>query len=260
MLDLPELKIEDQEADARFRRLAVQGGLNPDDPWVGGYVDYEWTHARYIFEPLIPRGPRVLEFGCNVGATSVVLARLGADVTGVDVNAWCVELARANAGRYGVRADFLHLEDTRRMPFETASFDLVSSNSVLEYVPRHMLGEVQREIDRVLKPEGLVVVTGTSSRLWPKEVHSRRWSNWIPRSWAPALQRGISPWQVRSGFVRYEDLGVSDRGRWLIEAKRQMGFPVWSCRLMRLAGTALAPLGVSAGMLTPSIALLLRKK
>ena len=89
-------KIVDYAAWERFRRLANEAGLDPDDPWMGGYVSYEWSHARHFFQAYAQRldGQRVLEFGCNVGASAIVLAKLGATVVGVEKDLRFVELAR----------------------------------------------------------------------------------------------------------------------------------------------------------------------
>ena len=110
-------RIVDLAADGEFRALARTQGLDPDGTWVGGYVEYEWSHGRHVIETSgIPlAGAKALEFGCNVGATSIVLALLGARVTGIDVDPGIVGLATLNATRYGVGAvtDFFALEDTR---------------------------------------------------------------------------------------------------------------------------------------------------
>ena len=130
--------IVDPDADQRFRDLATRLCLDPDARYVGGYVGWEWAHARHVFDGLVApvRGEPVLEVGCNVGATAIVLAALGAEVTAVDPDARYLELARANAARHGVeeRIAFVHVADTTRMPFERGRFDWVTCNSVLEYV------------------------------------------------------------------------------------------------------------------------------
>lgn len=260
----------DPGADQRFRLLAKAMALNPDDRWVGGYVDYEWRHARRVFE-LLPGGVdgrNVLEFGCNYGATSIVLARLGATVSAIDVDASYVRLAKANAERFGLcdAIRFEHVEDTRKLPFADAAFDVISCNSVLEYVPHRILPAVQRELDRVLKPGGSLVIVGTSSRLWPREVHSRRWLvNYIPR-WVDHLigggdlQRGVSPWALCYGFGHhYVNADVHDRGGAYVEARRRMGAAAGRVRLLRAGSAVAARFGLSLGLLTPSISVILRK-
>src|SRR5262245_16533008 len=94
----------DPRADARFLKLLSQRGEKRGQFTVD-YVDYEWRHARHMFLelPQPVAGRRVLEFGCNLGATAIVLALLGADVVATDVDPGLVALAQANAERYGVR-------------------------------------------------------------------------------------------------------------------------------------------------------------
>ena len=155
-MSVPAPKICNSEAREQFRAAARRLALDPDNLWVGGYVDYEWHHSRHVLETAgvtVP-GAKALEFGCNFGATSIMLAALGACVTGVDVNADYLELARLNIACYGLeqRVAVLHVPDATRLPFDDGHFDLITCNSVLEYVPHAILGSVQRELDRVLKP------------------------------------------------------------------------------------------------------------
>jgi hypothetical protein len=75
----PDLALSDFDADARFRAAVLARGGNPDDPWIGGYAPYQWQRMRPIWEATMGTAfdGRVLEFGCNYGATAIVLATLG---------------------------------------------------------------------------------------------------------------------------------------------------------------------------------------
>ena len=88
MRSMDRPRIVSAAADAAFAAQARGMNLRPDDRWVGGYVDYEWDHLRHILEAAAIAFPATsaLEFGCNVGATAIVLERLGARVTGIDVS------------------------------------------------------------------------------------------------------------------------------------------------------------------------------
>jgi 2-polyprenyl-3-methyl-5-hydroxy-6-metoxy-1,4-benzoquinol methylase len=261
-------RVVDERADARFRRLVNSVGKDPDDPWIGGYFDYEWERARHIFETALAslEGAKVLEFGCNYGATSIVLATLGARVVGVDIDDFVVTVARENVARYGMsdRVELVAYEDTSRLSFSNATFDHVVCNGVLEYVGADSLRDVQREIDRVLRPGGLIFVAGTSNRLAPKEIHSGRWLiNYLPQAfdaWTanPPHQRGVPPWRIRYGFGNYENLDWLDHGRAYLEARRRFQSPR-DHRLLRIAHRCARCLGITFGLLTPSISVRLRK-
>lgn len=240
-------------------------GLNPDDLWVGGYVDRAWDTLLPIFDALRMdvRGMNVLEFGCNVGASAVVCARLGAQVHGIDVAADWVELARLNAARHGhPEVDLRHVPDTRELPYGDASFDLVICNSVLEYVDAAHLPGVQRAIDRVLEPGGIVLVLSTSSRLWPREVHSGRWGinytpAWVDRLVGRSFERGLWPWAVRHGFgPGYRNLDGHGRASAYLRSKAVDGRTPASFAAF---GVASRLLGVAPGLLAPNIFCVLRK-
>lgn len=259
-----------ETAAKKFRTLAHDRGFDPDNRWVGGYVDYEWNHVRHVFEVYEAdfAEMHVLEVGCNVGASAIVMARLGAKVTAIDIDQGIVSIAKANAEIYGLegRISFLALADTTDLPFKPETFDIVNLNSVLEYVPCAILGSVQREIDRVLKPGGRIYISGTSNRLWPIEMHSRRWLvNYLPRFLDKtffgntAIERGVSPWQIRYGFGDYLNLDWVEKGKRFLEAKTRIGTSPDKLRILRVLSFMARLTRVWVGFLIPSLTVALRK-
>jgi SAM-dependent methyltransferase len=222
------------------------------------YLQHEWKHVRHALERIAPvAGKRVLEVGCNVGATANVAARLGAaQVVGVDVDQVAVATARANTERWGGRLEFLHVRDTRRLPFGDESFDVVICNSVLEYVPPTQLPCVLAEISRVLAAGGIVLVHGTSNRLWPRETHSGQWlGNWLPTAVAPKRRRGVNPFAVKRQLSGYSDLLKDDPSAFKYIKRAQGMSPRWIRALQSVSST----FRISAGMLLPSFMVALRK-
>jgi len=84
---------------------------------------------------------------------SVVLARRGAIVNGVDISAGYVAETRKRATVNGVTVD-AHVADAECLPFKDDSFDAVWGSSILHHLH---LPTAARELRRVLKPEGLAV-------------------------------------------------------------------------------------------------------
>lgn len=264
-----QLAIHDAEADRQFRALARRLALDPENVWVGGYVDEVWARGRYLLEQYDVKGKRILEFGCHIGATAIVLAMLGAHVTALDVSSSYVELAYINARRYGVadRIQFIHAPNARRLPFAAETFALVTCMSVFEYVHPAVLPLVQKEIDRILQPAGLILIAGTSSRLWPREVHSRRWFvNYLPHflhrlgRFTIQTPRGVSPWRLRYGFGDYSNHDLQDGGKAYRTARASMGHTPATLVALKGAHCLLSVFGLSVGLCTPNISLVLQKR
>ena len=105
-------------------------------------------------------GETVLDLGSGAGIDAILAARLvGAEghVIGVDMTPEMVARARDNA----VAAELAHVEFRQgrleELPVDDASVDAVTSNCVINLVPDK--SKVFREIDRVLRPGGRVVIS-----------------------------------------------------------------------------------------------------
>lgn len=82
------------------------------------------------------RRPRVLDVGCAYGGFLVAFARLGARVTGIDLDARYVRLAALNLREQGLDGELVHGDAGEPHPEFSGRFDLVIANDVLEHVPR----------------------------------------------------------------------------------------------------------------------------
>lgn len=100
------------------------------------------------------RGQRVLDVGCGAGTDLVRFARGGAIVTGVDVAASAIALARENVRQQGLEAD-LREADGEDLPFADESFDLVYAHGVVQYTTNDRA--LVAECRRVLKTGGTAV-------------------------------------------------------------------------------------------------------
>src|SRR5579872_5060838 len=100
------------------------------------------------------RGKQVLEVGCGAGVDLARFARGGADVTGVDLAASAIALARANFEQQGLHGRF-DVADGEALPFPGETFDLVFAHGVVQYTPspRRLIDECRR----VLRPGGSAI-------------------------------------------------------------------------------------------------------
>jgi 2-polyprenyl-3-methyl-5-hydroxy-6-metoxy-1,4-benzoquinol methylase len=99
-----------------------------------------------------------LDVGCGTGFLSLLLARLGHRVTGIDVAAAMLAMARRKAAAHGLRVDFRNA-DAEAPDLPAGSFDLIVERHVLWTLPhpepaldswRHLL----RRDGRLLLIEG----------------------------------------------------------------------------------------------------------
>jgi SAM-dependent methyltransferase len=154
MTALPRLQAEQQfhdtQAAGRATRFADLASLRFRD---ADYLDHEtWIPPAFAMLGDI-RGKDVLDYGCGHGIASVVLARHGARVTGIDLSPGYVEEARRRAVANEVVADFRQA-DAEHVPFADDSFDAVWGCAILHHLDLRRSGA---ELRRVLRPGGVGV-------------------------------------------------------------------------------------------------------
>lgn len=146
--------------EARFRSAAYPWPRDPLHTWSRVWeYPYAFHHLRARFAGAGTANAHVVDLGSGVTFFPFALARLGFHVTCVDVDSVCErDLGRATAvvGHAPGRIDF-RLTDGSALPFEDSSIDGLYCVSVLEHIPR--CDQVIAEIHRVLKPDGLLVLT-----------------------------------------------------------------------------------------------------
>ncbi|MEU3664220.1 class I SAM-dependent methyltransferase [Streptomyces sp. NPDC032940] len=99
-------------------------------------------------------GRRILDAGCGTGPLSAALGERGAVVTGIDVSARMLALARRRLGD----SVELHVADLReRLPFGDGVFDDVVASLVLHYLEDW--GPALAELRRVLRPGGRLIAS-----------------------------------------------------------------------------------------------------
>lgn len=99
-------------------------------------------------------GRRVLDAGCGSGPLTAALRDRGAIVSGFDLSAAMIDLARE---RLGADADLSVADLAEALPYDDRTFDLVVSSLSLHYLADW--NPPLTEIRRVLRPGGRLVVS-----------------------------------------------------------------------------------------------------
>jgi ubiquinone/menaquinone biosynthesis C-methylase UbiE len=107
----------------------------------------------------LPQGARILEVAPGPGYLAIELARLGFEVSGLDISHSFVALAGQSARDAGVSVDFRQ-GDAARLPFADNSFDLILCQAAFKNFEHPVTA--LNEMHRALRPGGAVVIQDMS--------------------------------------------------------------------------------------------------
>jgi len=117
------------------------------------------VEARLVFRWLGKvEGQRILDVACGDGIFCLELAKRGALVEGIDFSFSAIERAKWRVEKLGLSSRVgLAVCSAAQMPYEVDFFHQAVCNCVLEHISDDVA--VLKEINRVLKPDGTLIVT-----------------------------------------------------------------------------------------------------
>ena len=198
-----EVLCEEAEfADASYSRFETQLAIgprmferyrNPEHKW-------DWRQQSAILLGNL-RGKILLDYGCGMGEEATYFAKLGAQVTAIDISTKGIEITQNRALYNGVK-DSVHayVMDCLNVQLPAESFDIVHGFGILHHVGLHA-GLLQ--VRQLLKPGGHAVFMewmGNSSTVewlktavYPETYYSRKTKHEEPLRWAD-IQRESNEW------------------------------------------------------------------
>lgn len=102
---------------------------------------------------------RILDLGCGAGANLVFLAKNGFEVYGFDGSAEALKLAEAQLAENGLKAKLKSGDMKNALPYENGFFDAIVSVRVLNHGTISEIRKTIKNIERVLKPKGILFLT-----------------------------------------------------------------------------------------------------
>ena len=136
-----------------LKRLAL-----PVSYWRSVEFAYVWRQLG------LGAGARILDLGSPKDLAAMLARHRGYEVVATDILPEAIALSERYAraqhleGR-GPGCVYSEIQDGRALTYPDASFDAAYSVSVLEHIPDHGDSDAIRELIRVVRPGGLVVVT-----------------------------------------------------------------------------------------------------
>ena len=128
--------------------------------WMDGNYDYfsrfmESSAVEFLERLGVEAGASLLDVACGSGQLSLVAARRGVRVTGVDIATNSILAARGRAASEGLDARFDE-GDAEDLPYPDSSFDVVASIFGAMFAPRPE--RVAGELLRVCRPGGVIAM------------------------------------------------------------------------------------------------------
>ncbi len=167
-----------QSNERTVRKLQVEQGY---DQMAWSYLSTKAKDAAQVLSTLIllttdmPDGAKMLDLGCGAGVPSTQFLSRRFDVTGVDISAQQLELART----YAPNATLIK-SDMTALSFPEATFDLIVAFYSIIHVPREEQPALVGNIHSWLTPGGRFLAT------WPLtewEGEEQDWEGWGGTMW-----------------------------------------------------------------------------
>ncbi|MCE0506351.1 bifunctional 2-polyprenyl-6-hydroxyphenol methylase/3-demethylubiquinol 3-O-methyltransferase UbiG [Roseivivax sp. GX 12232] len=223
------------DPNGKFRPLHEMNPCRLD--YIAGQIAAEFDRDRRDARPFA--GLKVLDIGCGGGLLAEPLARLGAEVTGIDAAGGNIPVARTHAEAQGLVIDYRHMS-AEALAAEGARFDAVLAFEVVEHVadPAAFLAVA----GGLARPGGLVMVS-TLNRTAKAFGAAILGAEWLLR-W---LTRGTHDW---AKFITPDELEamLSGAGLDVVDRKGMVFDPIrWDWSLspndlsVNYAMTALVP-------------------
>jgi len=144
-------------------------------------------------------GLKILDIGCGGGLLAEPMARLGAEVTGIDVTAPAISAAKTHAESMQLAIDY-QVITAENLAASSAKFDVIYASEVIEHVADRPL--FIKAIATMLAPTGVVVIT-TINRSLPALIFAKFALEYIVRL-VPAgthdPRKFVRPAELRAEF------------------------------------------------------------
>ncbi len=151
--------------------------LNPDGIWAQAWLPFLTSYTVTA----------ILDLGCGTGGDSLVLAREGYTLTGIDYSREAVTRATAKAAARGLDINFVQGDMAQPLPFADRTFDMVMSNVALHMFDDATTRRIVAEVQRIVRPTGLFCFNVNSTEDMPyRALRYQRVREIEPNFWLEA--------------------------------------------------------------------------
>ena len=145
----------------------------------------------------------IIDVGCGGGLVCEPLARLGANITGLDADENAVNVAKNHAGQMGLDISYLAASTTSHLETDKnrGAYDVVLALEIIEHVDNRQ--QFVREVFELCKPGGLVIfstLNRTAKSFALGIVAAEYILRWVPQG-THSWKKFVKPSEL-SSFIR----------------------------------------------------------
>lgn len=143
---------------ANYKPYTEQSGLSS---WLNGLScsAFRW----------VPKNVRVLDIGCGFGESLGYHTARGCDVYGIEADENICRVAE----KFGYKVQVGLFDDKL---YKQNFFDYVTMDQVIEHVTDPI--SILRGVARILKPDGIAILSTPNAHGWGARIFGKRWINW----------------------------------------------------------------------------------
>jgi len=173
---------------------------------------------------------KVLDLGCGSGRHTVYLSKRGFNVYGLDIAIHGIKITKDWLKKEGLKADLKVSDIYKKLPYKDNFFDAMVSIKTLHHGKIKDIRKLIKEIKRILKPEGLIFITGhrkPPKKKIPKEkLYGIKYI--APRTYATLAgpEKGMPHYIFNKKILKKEfsdfkilDLWIDDKGDYCLLGK-----------------------------------------
>ncbi len=150
---------------------------------------------------------KILDLGCGGGLTCEPLARLGADVTGIDFIKKNIQVAKEHSFKSCLKIKYVK-QDLMNINFKT-NYDVVLMLEIIEHITNWK--ELIEKVSKILKPNGKIIISTINKNYLSKIFAIKIAENilkWVPKN-THTYEKFIKPNEIKS-IMKKNNLFLED--------------------------------------------------
>lgn len=164
---LIKVKMSPRERGQEYLSLSSEYDKEYFEKDCGGYISFKRNHGRKLEDPrlIIPyilakpkKGLKVLDIGCGRGELCYALAKMGADVVGIDYSEEAIDIARKTFIGDEIKGSLSFVCEDALKYLPEGTFDVIIATDFLEHVETPVLEQIFKRCAQHLASDGKVIL------------------------------------------------------------------------------------------------------